>query len=177
VKLNVTAGNENRQVKIAASLLASSLDDARNRAIAGNTYAQIAIDVSSDHKFRRIAMMKQFQGDWMAEREILLPERTFVMPLNALAERLDNKDLAPYKYFEADVILQGATVSSYTFTFNPEGHLCDSNSASTILGVGYGAKIGDGIIFKKDINIYGIFITLAGQNVILESKDAIEEAI
>jgi hypothetical protein len=73
------AGNETQQVKVAALLLALGFDEAGGRAIEGNTYAKVFIDTSSDLKFRRVMVMQQRQNSWKTEREILLPERTFVL--------------------------------------------------------------------------------------------------
>ncbi|MDR1906799.1 MAG: prepilin-type N-terminal cleavage/methylation domain-containing protein [Puniceicoccales bacterium] len=175
VKLNVTSGNENQQVKAATLLLASGFDSARGQAIAGNTYAKVVIDTSSNLMFRRVVLMKQSLNIWVVEREILLPERTFILPLDRLSEWLGGDNLSAYAYLEEEAIVQGTVIDGYHFTFNPEGRLSDS--ATAILGIGYGTKVNNGIKFKKDINIYGLFITSAGQGVILDSKNAIKGAI
>jgi prepilin-type N-terminal cleavage/methylation domain-containing protein len=175
VKLNITGNNEGQQVKAAALILASSFDGTRGQAIAGNTYAKVFLDTSSDLKFRRIAIIKQTQNVWKTEREILLPERTFVLSPNDLAECLNNTDLSAYPYPEEEAILQGEIVDGYCFTFTPEGHL--SHAAAAILGIGYGVKASDEIKIKKDTNIYGLLVTAMGKRVILESKNAIKGAI
>jgi hypothetical protein len=176
IKLNITAGNESRQVKTAALLLASGFDDAHGQAIVGNTYVKLFIDTSSHWKFQRIAIMKQKNNAWEVEREILLPERAFILPLNDFLQYfVDGKNLSTYTYSEESNTLQGETVKGYRFIFDSEGHL--SPAAATILGIGYGAKVSNNIELKKDINIYGLFITAMGNTIVLESKSAIEEAI
>ncbi|MDR1590743.1 MAG: hypothetical protein LBR92_01975 [Puniceicoccales bacterium] len=175
VQLNVTGNNENQQIKTAIALLASSFDNAREQAIAGNIYAKIFIDTSSDLKFRRIAIIKQTKNGWITEREILLPEHTFIIPLDNLSKHLDNKDLSGYTYLDEEAVLQGESVSGYDFTFTPEGRLF--SGAATIIAIGYGAKVGNGIKLKKDTNISGLMVTVMGSRVILESKDAIKGAI
>lgn len=175
VKLNVTGNNEGQQVKAAALILASSFDGTRGQAIAGNTYAKVFLDTSSDLKFRRIAIIKQMQNVWKTEREILLPERTFVLSPADLAEYLDNADLSAYPYSEEKAVLQEEVVDGYCFTFTPEGHL--SHAVTAILGIGYGAKVGDEIKIKKDTNICGLLVTAMGKGIILESKKVIKEAI
>ncbi|MDR0678403.1 MAG: hypothetical protein LBF44_02600 [Holosporaceae bacterium] len=174
IKQNVTVGNETQQVKVAALLLALGFDEARGRAIEGNTYAKVFVDGSSDLKFRRVMVMKQTQNSWKAEREILLPERTFVLSLNDLSEYLGGGSL-PYVYTEDQVIWQGEPIDGNCFIFNPEGYL--SNVAPVVLGIGYGAKVGNDIKLKKDVNIRGLLITVTGKGIILESKNAIKEAI
>ena len=49
--------------------------------------------------------------------------------------------------------------------------------APVVLGIGYGAKVGNDIKLKKDVNIRGLLITVIGKGIILESKNAIKEAI
>ncbi|MDR1367012.1 MAG: hypothetical protein LBJ13_03875 [Puniceicoccales bacterium] len=175
IKLNVAAGNESRQVRTAALLLASSFDDTRGQAIVGNSYVKLFIDTSSHRKFQRIAIMKQRNNTWEAEREILLPERTFIFPFNDLSQYLvGGQSLS--SYFEESNILQGEAVDGYCFIFDPAGHL-SSPATAAILGIGYGTRVNNSVELKKDINIYGLFITLMGSGIILESKSAIEEAI
>jgi hypothetical protein len=175
VKLNVATGNEIQQIKTAALFLASSFDEAYGQAIASNTYVKIFIDTSSDLKFRRVAIIKQTKNTWKTEREIILPERTFVLPLDEFSKYLDNRDLSAYAYAEGKVILHGETIDGYCFVFGPEGHL--SNGTTAIFGIGYGAKVGNDIKLKKDANIYGLFIAATGRRIILNSKNAIKEAI
>jgi prepilin-type N-terminal cleavage/methylation domain-containing protein len=175
VKLNITGSNEGQQVRATALILASSFDGARGQAIAGNTYAKIFFDTSSDLKFRRMAVIKQTQNVWKTEREILLPERTFVLSPSNLAECLDNANLSAYPYPEESAILQGEDVDGYCFTFTPEG--CLFHGAAAILGIGYGTKVGDDIKIKQDTNIYGLLVTTMGKGVTLESKNAIKGAI
>jgi prepilin-type N-terminal cleavage/methylation domain-containing protein len=175
VKLNITGDNEGQRVRAAALIFASSFDGARGQAIAGNTYAKVFLDTSSDLKFRRIAIMKQIQDAWKVEREILLPERTFILSSSDFAKCLDNADLSAYPYPEEEANLQGETVNGYCFTFTPEG--CLSSATAAILGIGYGTEIGNEIKIKQDTNIYGLLITAMGKGVTLESKNAIKEAI
>jgi prepilin-type N-terminal cleavage/methylation domain-containing protein len=175
VKSEVLGNGENRQVKAAMALLASSFESARGQAIAGNTYAKIFIDTSSNLKFRRIAIIKQTKNGWITEREILLPDRTFIMELDDLSQCLDNEDLSEYTYPEEEAVLHGETVRGYGFTFTPEGRL--STGTATVLAIGYGTKVGNGINLKKDTNISELMVTIMGSVMILESKSAIKGTI
>jgi Tfp pilus assembly protein FimT len=175
VKLNFTAGNENHRIEEAILLLAASCDRAHGQAIGGNIYVKIFIDTSSDLKFRRVAIMKQKGNTWQTEHESILPERTFILSQDNCKEWLDNASPSAYTYVEEENILQGETVNGYGFIFTPEGHLSDAKT--TILGIGYGAKVGGDITLKKDVNIYGLLITAMGSRIVLESKGAIKGAI
>jgi hypothetical protein len=88
---------------------------------------------------------------------------------------LDDLDLSAYPYPEEVANLQGETIHGYCFTFTPEG--CLSPATAAILGIGYGTKTGNGIKIKQDTNIYGLLVTVMGKWVVLESKNAIKEAI
>jgi competence protein ComGC len=175
IKLNIAAGNERQQIKTATALLALSFSEAHDQAIAGNTYAKVVVDISSSLKFRRIAIMKQKNNDWISEKEIILPERTFVLSWDIFNECLGDKDLETYTYDEEAVVLQGIKEKGYYFVFGPDGRLF--HPATAILGISYGAKVGDEIEIKQNTSICGLFIASTGQGIILNSKDAIKEAI
>jgi prepilin-type N-terminal cleavage/methylation domain-containing protein len=176
IKLNITSDSENQQLKIAATTLTSCFDDGRNQAILGNIYTRIAIDISSNFMFRRVIMMKQFQDNWLIEREIFLPGKIFILPLNVLSEYLE-KDLSRYHYWEEEVILPEGNVNTYTFIFNPEGYLDNTDLGNSVLGIGPGVLQSESIKLKKDVNVYSILITTAGRSIILESKNAMKEAL
>jgi hypothetical protein len=177
-KLNFSSQNSNLAVKSAVKILASSLDSVRAQAISNNNFACLAIDIASAYKFRRIAIYRRGSDDsWIAEHILILPERTFIIPIDELSNYLDGQDLSPYRYEEENFPMNGEAINCYSFVFSGEGILCNVERNSTIIAIGYGINHGENVQMDKDSILAGVFMVPTGQQVILESKTAIKEVL
>jgi prepilin-type N-terminal cleavage/methylation domain-containing protein len=178
LKLNFSAQSAHQAVRSAVKILASSLDNARLRAIGDNNFTCLAIDTASAYKFRRIALYRREKDDsWAAEQVIMLPERTFVIPLDELSRHLDGRDLSPYTYAEEQLRINGEAVDCYSFIFDRRGILCNGDRNSAIIAIGYGTSREGSVQVDSDSPLMGVLVIPTGQRVVLESKAAVEEAI
>jgi hypothetical protein len=177
MKLNFSSQSAHRAVRSAIKILASSLDNARLRAIGDNNFICLAIDAASAYKFRRIALYRREKdGSWAAEQVVMLPERTFVMPIGELSRHLD-RDLSSHAYAEEPLRINGESVNCYRFIFDWQGILCNMERNSAIIAVGYGTSREGSVQMDSDSPLMGVLVVPTGQQVILESKAAIKEAI
>ena len=175
-KLNLFSNDGHRTVKQATMILASSLNEARTQAILNNRFVCVAVDISSDYKFRRIVIAaRKNDTTWKNERVIILPERNFIMPLNILSTHLDGKDLSPYQYTSESLSINGETATCFMFIFNHSGTLLGEKNA--IIAVSYGSKQGEDVFIKPDAPLMGVFIASTGQQFILESRKIIQEVL
>jgi hypothetical protein len=178
LKLNFSAQSAHQAVSSAIKILASSLDSARLRAIGDNNFTCLAIDTASTYKFRRIALYRRERDDsWAAEQVVMLPERTFIIPIGELSRYLGGRDLSPYAYAEEPLRINGEAVDCYSFIFDRQGILCNGERNNAIIAIGYGASRDGSVQMDSDSPLMGVLVVPAGQQVILESRAAITEAI
>jgi hypothetical protein len=178
VRLNFSAQSAHQAVRSAVKILAASLDNARLRAIGDGNFTCLAIDIASAHKFRRIALYRMEKDDsWAAEQVVMLPERTFVMPLGELSRCLDDRDLSPYIYAEERLRINGEAVDCYRFIFDRREILCSGERNSAIIAVGYGTNREGSVQMDSDSPLMAVLVLPTGQRVILDSKAAMMEAI
>jgi hypothetical protein len=176
-KLNFSSENASRSIKLATKILASMVDDVRSQAIANNCQVSLAIDISSSYKFRRIALCRKGSDDsWISEHVVILPERTFILPLSELSACL-NRDLSNYDYVEENLSVNEKTVTCYHFIFDGLGILCNLEGNSALIAVGYGAKRRENMRIGNDSPLGGIFVIPSGKQIILGSKKAMKEAL
>jgi type II secretory pathway pseudopilin PulG len=176
-KLNFSSENASRSIKLATKILASTIDNVRSQAIADNCHVSLAIDISSPYKFRRIALCRKGSADsWISEHVIILPERTFFLPLTELSSRL-NRDLSHYEYVEENLSINEKMVTCYHFIFNGMGILCNFEKNSAMIALGYGRKQGENIEISDDSPLVGVFVIPTGKQIILGSKKAMKETL
>jgi prepilin-type N-terminal cleavage/methylation domain-containing protein len=176
-KLNFSSSESGQVLKLAAKTLAESLDSVRSQAIANNTDACMLIDTGSSYKFRRLILCrKDIASNWIPKHIMFLPEKFFVLPQSTLSEYL-NEDLSESPYVEEEFIINGNSVSGYSFVFNNRGKLCNLARNTALIAVANGTKDGDDILFDNNSNPIGIFILPQGRQIILESKNAMKEVL
>jgi prepilin-type N-terminal cleavage/methylation domain-containing protein len=173
-KLNFASNEGGQNLKLAAKTLAASLDTARSQAIVSNGDTAVFIDTSSPYKFRRIVLCrKDTAQNWIPEQIVLLPEKIFVATLSTLSNYL-GQDFSDNPYIEEDFTVNGESVSGYSFIFNSGGILSNLAKNSTMIALGKGKKEGGDVHIGSDTPLIGVFILPHGQQIILESKEAME---
>jgi hypothetical protein len=142
-----------------------------------NTDICALIDISSSYKFRRIILCrKNMDQNWVAQQIILLSDKIFVLSASALAEYF-GKTLSSSFYTEEEFTVNDADIKGYSFVFNNKGVLCNLENNSTLVAVGHGAKNGENIRINNNAPVMGIYVLPLGKQIILESKDIMQEVL
>ncbi|MDR3317557.1 MAG: prepilin-type N-terminal cleavage/methylation domain-containing protein [Puniceicoccales bacterium] len=174
VKINFSGNDASQSIKLAIKMLAANFDNARTQAISHNFSTCLAIDtdVNSKYQYRRIAIYYIQNNIWKLQQIVILPERTFVIPFTNLTTIFTSlSSQSSYTYLEGECSINGEDISCYYFEFNNGGIM---SKGGRLIGVGYGELDGSNVIIGEDGGVMGVFILGNGQQLILESKSAIE---
>lgn len=188
-KIQFSEKNARSEIQNALQLLHSVFFKAYQEAILTNSFIYVAIDVSSEYRFRRILQLKEQEDEFKITDEFYLPNDVFIIlkdiPQEEVLSTLDyeqEEQNSPvlYRPNNLTISLYGEEIDVVLYTFNAQGKLFDPDQPEFLqcafleIDFGQGSKTSTHFPEK---NLCGLFITEQGLPVILEDTNKLKEVL